>query len=691
MSTPSVAQLSASWKQSGEITYWFSRSAWSLFVVAQWKQQISKKSLVTVWVPEYFCNESLSLLRDMDVQLVFYPMDQFAQPSIEDFPIITDKNRPDIFLLVHYFGEPVLNASYFVDFCSEYGSWLIEDAAHVLQPIPGVGDFGDIVLFSPHKLLPIPDGAILLVRQSGPSNLDRQSRSLWLLDDIVKGLLPRQRQIDLTTLTWILKRSLQTTGIRMRRRVPEFTFRPIQNAIKVPVGMTKFSKCLLIYETSKLNEYAQHRKSILVEWGRIFQRIFDPMDHKLKTTSHIPYLACLQMDDQASAESVYKMLQTLDLPVSTWPDLPSIVLKNSQTYGNKLRNTRIYLPVHQSVTKSQLSHAAKRLLHLSLSGWKLKLITSREEWRELWLDCYPKSLPQTWEYGTAKAIAEGWQVKRLLVTNQKNSPIALFQVLEKRFPFLGGVARINQGPLMICKKTDNGNFLALKSISVLTQAMKEKKWWMLQIAPLLPPNNEVKTTLESLGYRRQKNSPMDSALLSLENDEEALLMSFNGKWRNTLRKGQKLGVTVKLDKGAYEYFDLLLSFYNKQQLEKNYNGTSEKMLRAMQASQSEDFSFNLFLAFDSEEKSESSLVGVLVSLEFGEYSQYLIGATNEKGKRLQANSVLLWEAICDSKRKRCKWFDVGGLAENTPIGIAKFKKGLNPKPYTVVGEWRKWF
>jgi hypothetical protein len=48
-------------------------------------------------------------------------------------------------------------------------AWLIEDAVHALRPVRGIGASGDFVLYSPHKHLPIPDGAVLVVRGDGPA------------------------------------------------------------------------------------------------------------------------------------------------------------------------------------------------------------------------------------------------------------------------------------------------------------------------------------------------------------------------------------------------------------------------------------------------------------------------------------------------------------------------------------------
>ena len=56
-------------------------------------------------------------------------------------------------------------------------------------------------------------------------------------------------------------------------------------------------------------------------------------------------------------------------------------------------------------------------------------------------------------------------------------------------------------------------------------------------------------------------------------------------------------------------------------------------------------------------------------------------------KSMAPNSVLLWESLVAAKQNGCRWFDIGGLSEETPKGIAEFKKGLNATPYGLVGEW----
>ena len=66
----------------------------------------------------------------------------------------------------------------------------------------------------------------------------------------------------------------------------------------------------------------------------------------------------------------------------------------------------------------------------------------------------------------------------------------------------------------------------------------------------------------------------------------------------------------------------------------------------------------------------------------------MIGISNNEGRELQVNYVLLWQAILDAKKNGCMWFDIGGLDATTPIGIAHFKKGVQSDPYYLIGEWR---
>lgn len=688
--TPSEEVLSSLWRASGDSAYWFSRSTWSMFAIAQFRQQLSKSKNICVWVPEYFCDKSLVLLRQMGAHIVFYPNNELCHPDIVNFPSLTQANRPDLFLLVHYFGKPS-SADGIQEFCKENNSWLIEDAVHVLQSSAGIGDKGDFVLYSPHKHLAIPDGAILIVRKDSLV-FKEQKNCLDLFDKVVENILGNGRSFDSAVSTWLFKRMLQLIGVRSRNKATTFALTGhISPKIEISPSMSVFSKRLLIQQLHEMHNYAVHRVNCSSQWSHLISRVFDKKNYRIKLSEETPYLACVDTPDQASAEKLYYGLYNIGVPVSTWPDLaPEVYSRTKQSVGYQLRHRRVYLPVHQSVAPKQIAKCALRLHKTQLAKWSLEQISSKDAWEELWVCCKRKSLSQTWEYGEAKATAEFWKTQHFVVRDEDCVPIALFQILVKGLPGLGGIARINRGPLILQDDVDNSDYSSLKAIAVLVREARRHKWWMIQIAPLLPPNIEIKNTLLDMGFRRQPICPMDSALLSLDCSEEELLMRLNGKWRNCLRKGQKLGVVVELGGDRDEYFQTLFTFYREQQTQKGFEGTSERFLKALFDNQSTSFKFNLYTAFKNVD-SKKSVIGVLVVLQFGDIAEYLIGATNHTGRSNQANSVLLWEAILDAKRNGCRIFDVGGLSESTPKGITDFKKGLNPEPYALVGEWRKWF
>ena len=66
---------------------------------------------------------------------------------------------------------------------------MVEDAAHVLIPDMDIGSYGEFTFYSPHKLLAIPDGSVLIQRSktkvlrelsdNNPEKVMRQILAKW--------------------------------------------------------------------------------------------------------------------------------------------------------------------------------------------------------------------------------------------------------------------------------------------------------------------------------------------------------------------------------------------------------------------------------------------------------------------------------------------------------------------------------
>lgn len=681
--------LASPWCCPGDSAFWFSRSAWSLAVLARWHQQLLAKQGVTVWMPDFFCNASLPPLRTMGVNLVFYPVTEQMAPDLAACQKLANQHPLDIFLLVHYFGQAMPSEA-IAEFCKKRSAWLVEDAAHVLRPIPGVGEAGDCVIYSPHKHLPIPDGAVLVVRSNGPARLAEQGQAMSVLSEVRSAVLATPGSSNRPAVLWLLKRMAQRLGLRARPAVT--VFRAIETSVTVFTHprMCVMSRRLLTRLLTQLDTVATHREQHSQTWCNVLSWASTGATVTPQMVEGTPYLAGFSVNPAAGIEALFDRLQQAGLPVTTWPDLPPEVLGNAGAHqaALALRYSRFYLPVHQTLSQHQLLGCGKSLLNRATLQWQARAL-SRDEWESYWQCCSMTNLMQSWQYGEAKEQAEGWQAKRYLIVDEREQPIALAQMLTRVWPILGGIARLNRGPLLLADHfADTEVSLELQALLVLLREARRQHWWLLQIAPELSPTVAALSGLQALGFNKIPAPAWASGRMSLQTDEQALLLGLNGKWRNCMRKGVRLGVTVTHHECKGEALALLMRSYAELQSKRGFDGLSEKLIRALAEQQGPQWQFSLFVAHENATSGHDEPIGVLVTIRSGDTAIYLIGSTNDKGRQMQANSVLLWQAVLHAKQSACNSFDIGGLSEATPKGIAEFKQGLNATSYKLVGEWR---
>lgn len=111
-----------------------------------------------VWMPAYICHELASVADPRSLR--FYPLDDELSPDIEVLQCSLEAG--DLVVAVDYFGRPP--GPRFRRFAAERSDivW-VEDRAHALwladEP------WSDWQLFSPRKLLGVPDGGLLITRR----------------------------------------------------------------------------------------------------------------------------------------------------------------------------------------------------------------------------------------------------------------------------------------------------------------------------------------------------------------------------------------------------------------------------------------------------------------------------------------------------------------------------------------------
>jgi dTDP-4-amino-4,6-dideoxygalactose transaminase len=174
-----------------------------------------------VLAPAYNCGSELDPLVRAGLRLVFYRVDRNARIDIEDIQRrATDRTR--VVYVTHYFGW-AQDLSDLSSWCRQRRLYLVEDCALALfssGPAGPLGRQGDAAIFSLRKSLPVPDGGVLMLRDSPPLGLVPDELPPWRTT--ARAFLPLfksrfVRGIERAGLYPSLRRVLQ----RLRRPLPQ--------------------------------------------------------------------------------------------------------------------------------------------------------------------------------------------------------------------------------------------------------------------------------------------------------------------------------------------------------------------------------------------------------------------------------------------------------------------------------------
>ena len=346
-------KILAPWLKGDDFGFLLSRSAWSLSIIAQIRHLVTK-SEVCVWLPDYFCNSSIAPLRELDTNLVFYPILDDGSPNIEVCnELLNQYSSPDLFIVVHYFGY-LVDLKETSEFVEAHKSWLIEDAAHILLPNEKLGIYSHYLIFSPHKFLPIPQGAILVVKRD---KLKKEYNLKPLqFQSCYEDLLINTKKNNLIDLTWVMKRSLQKLGFNnpLRKKENFSSDEFIMDTKKfIYPEMTGFSKKLLSLLVESFDQEIRARKENYENWKVSMKKAFqESKEIFIQSDNLLPYVLGLTFPNESKAQEVFLYLQNLRIPVSSWPDLPPEIIANSEDHNLAitLRQSSIFLPVHKSIS-----------------------------------------------------------------------------------------------------------------------------------------------------------------------------------------------------------------------------------------------------------------------------------------------------------------------------------------------------
>jgi hypothetical protein len=354
---PAPDRLGRPWAQAGQAHRWYARGTWALGALAAWHAaEKTGGRPAAVWLPDYFCNQSTFALRTGGAAISFYPVTPTLEPDWTACRAMLALGPCDMFVLVHFFGHAG-NVAAAQSFCRETGASLVEDAAHVLAPHGAIASGAGFTFYSPHKMLAVPDGAVLV--GTGAS----ATAGFFEKPPAATPEAP-------TPWVWLAKRAVQKllpgAALRARnRRLPDFDTDPAYHALVAETQVSATSRRLLTAAGADLDGIAQARKRNAAAWREIAgsgalgnASAFLTPD----VEGPAPYRFVLACATHDQAGTTYARLRAAGCPVESWPDLALEVLADPARFTTALmlRRTLLMLPVHQSMSPADIRGFAAR-------------------------------------------------------------------------------------------------------------------------------------------------------------------------------------------------------------------------------------------------------------------------------------------------------------------------------------------
>jgi lipid II:glycine glycyltransferase (peptidoglycan interpeptide bridge formation enzyme) len=664
--------------KSGEHQFYLSRSSWSILSICIFRLKSLNQKSINIFLPNYFCNDPIPLINQKNINLIYYKIDDQFEPDLQHLNNLSETVKPDIFLGVHYFGNPLVS-NFLKNFCIKNKCWYIEDATHCLKRDKIIGTQGDFVIFSPYKHLAIPNGAILIVRSNGPSKLKVEDYSSIDINQFLKvelkkfkfkkGLIKKDFFLS---IKWVIKKiillflneinlfSSYYKDIYKKGLKPNYFERIYSHKISF------ISKYLMSrYDINKISSLRIRNQNIFKEILDNKVKIHKKFNSKQNYFNHSPYLLPIILK---SYDEAFELIN-IGIPIIKWPLYPKESLDTSKKFENIY-----FILLNHTINNKHFKNIFNHQSDLK----KIKILKSTPQ------DCvgFEKlnssniNLTQSPYYGLSKAAVENKKIHfyKIMIGDRK---VGVLQILQKKYFKFITLLRINRGPILI-------NEVELyERIDIILKILKFGNIFKLRLLSITPDTSFFSIEsifLISVRSRRLKFSNWKSSIIDLNKSLDELIFNLKPKWRNSLKKAQKQNLIINRSSNKKD-IEVLLKYYLQDVEKKKFKGVNPDLIKKMAQIQSDSEKLYVFNA----KKDNLDVGSILISRQFKNLI-YLIGWSPEDGRKLNVNYILLWEAITYFKSKECKLFDLGGLiGNNHPIDF--FKLGMNGSYYENCGEF----
>jgi len=302
---------------------------------------------------------------------------------------------------------------------------------------------------------------------------------------------------------------------------------------------------------------------------------------------------------------------------------------------------------------------------------------ARADWNHFFI-AHRGSFLQSWEWGELQQSL-GRRIERIVTPNARALAIRHDVPLKNAYWYMP------RGPVA----AHNGD--REKNLQTLTDAARQsldKKSIFLRIEPD-QVNSEVEpATLDNLGFRYAGEvQPKETITIDLSPGEEEILSNMEHDTRYAIRAAERRGVRVAANfdlhdkQSAFPVFWEIFEATNKRHALKRYPKAYYERLLALEG----DCHSAVFIAREA----NGIAISCAIIVFFGENAYYLYSGSKSGYGKLNAPSLVIWKAMQEAKRKKCRNFDLWGISNENAnwAAISAFKRGFGGKEIKYVGAW----
>ncbi|MCK5926235.1 MAG: peptidoglycan bridge formation glycyltransferase FemA/FemB family protein [Methylococcales bacterium] len=278
-----------------------------------------------------------------------------------------------------------------------------------------------------------------------------------------------------------------------------------------------------------------------------------------------------------------------------------------------------------------------------------------------------------WAYGKQAAQRVNAESEHMAVLDNQANIVALFNVRLKQIPLqLGGIAYISGGA-MIDQGQENLEVTLKAILPLIKEEYVDNRGFVLRISQR--PKLSTRFPAESSVYQSldfvEHGKTCATILVDLSTELELIRKRLHQKWRNILNKSEKQEITVVAGDDIQlfaDFEDLFKDVLLRKGIEVDMDNHFFKAVQKISPAQEK---FYIAIAYCE----GKPISGHMSSIE-GDTSVYILGATNDMGRKLGAAYLLQWHVIKESKQQGCQWYDLGGIDPEENPHVYQFKKRM---------------